>query len=93
MEPGSTLAWLATGRPRSRSDNEWQSCSERRSRTIANIKATFPFSEARFKNRPSLMPDPNDRSLSKRSWEAQIMRLRNCFKTINLAELLFGGKA
>eukprot|EP00972_Heterocapsa_arctica_P055703 8218803-Heterocapsa_arctica.AAC.1 len=91
MEPVCARSWLNSSR--STPVHDWEDRSERRIKLLEIVQARFPFSEERFQNSRIPMPDPFDRSISKRSWEGLVRQWKSSLKNISLQELIFGEDA
>ena len=61
------------------SEEDWQRRQETRRAIVASIKDSPEYLALQASCRPAT-PDPNDRTISKRSWETQVMRWRNALK-------------
>jgi len=65
------------------SDAEWQARELKRHAAIELVKKTEEYSRCLASGRPlPVAPDASDRSVSKRSWEVEVMKFRDAVKAL-----------
>merc|ERR1712014_383540 len=65
------------------SDKEWLSRSSKRQAAIDLVKKTEEYKRCLASGRqPPVAPDANERSISKRNWEVEVMRFRDAVKAL-----------
>merc|ERR1712039_1042930 len=65
------------------SDKEWLSRSSKRQAAIDLVKKTEEYKRCLASGRqPPVAPDANERAISKRNWEVEVMRFRDAVKAL-----------